>query len=232
MLDVVARARELDQFAATHDAQLALLLRAKAAAWTPGFVQQCAARHGFVPGAVPGRLVLPAADEGAPPVLVLSFDPQAALAEDPEVKALHLTRLAEALERGAVASLVVAGGAGTRFGAAVKGLVPVLGDRTFLDLKLADARRAGAPAGRPVPVAVMTSAATHGPIVEAVGGAPDVLVFQQRMLPRLTPSLAPYRGAQHRPPVRRRRRGTYTIYVTTHSLSLLICSYSLANKVD
>jgi UTP--glucose-1-phosphate uridylyltransferase len=101
----------------------------------------------------------------------------------------------EALERGAVASLVVAGGAGTRFGAAVKGLVPVLGDRTFLDQKLADARRAGAPAGRPVPVAVMTSAATHGPIVEAVGGAPDVLVFQQRMLPRLTPSLAPFRDA-------------------------------------
>jgi UTP--glucose-1-phosphate uridylyltransferase len=28
-----------------------------------------------------------------------------------------------------------------------------------------------------------------------MGGAPDVLVFQQRMLPRLTPSLAPYRDA-------------------------------------
>lgn len=99
----------------------------------------------------------------------------------------------EALERGAVASLVVAGGAGTRFGAAAKGLVPVLGDRTFLDLKLADARRAGAPAGRPVPVAIMASAATHGPIVEALGGAPDVLVFRQRMLPRLTRALEPYR---------------------------------------
>ncbi|TNY10748.1 hypothetical protein, partial [Escherichia coli] len=48
MLDVVARARELDQFAASHDAQLALLLRARGAAWTPGFVQQAAARHGFV----------------------------------------------------------------------------------------------------------------------------------------------------------------------------------------
>jgi UTP--glucose-1-phosphate uridylyltransferase len=101
----------------------------------------------------------------------------------------------EALERGAVASLVVAGGAGTRFGAPVKGLVPVLGGRTFLDLKLEDARRAGAPAGRPVPVAIMTSAATDGPIAEAVGGAPDVLVFRQRMLPRLTPSLRPFRDA-------------------------------------
>jgi len=101
----------------------------------------------------------------------------------------------EAVERGAVASLVVAGGAGTRFGTAVKGLVPVLGGRTFLELKLDDALRAGATAGRPVPVAIMTSAATHGPIVEAIGGAPDVLVFQQRMLPRLTPALQPFRDA-------------------------------------
>lgn len=96
MLDVVARARELDQFAASHDAQLALLLRAKATAWTPGFVQQAAARHGFVAGALPGRLVMPAAEEGAPPVLTLQFDAQAALAEDPE--ALSLRELTLALD--------------------------------------------------------------------------------------------------------------------------------------
>jgi hypothetical protein len=96
MLDVVARARELDQFAASHDAQLALLLRAKSAAWTPGFVQQAAGRHGFVAGALPGRLVLPSADEGAPPVLTLQFDAQAALAEDPE--ALSLRELTLALD--------------------------------------------------------------------------------------------------------------------------------------
>ena len=96
MLDVVARARELDQFAASHDAQLALLLRAKAAAWTPGFVQQAASRHGFVAGALPGRLVMPAAEEGAPPVLTLQFDAQAALAEDPE--ALSLRELTLALD--------------------------------------------------------------------------------------------------------------------------------------
>lgn len=96
MLDVVARARELDQFAASHDAQLALLLRARATAWTPGFVQQSAARHGFVAGALPGRLVLPSAEEGAPPVLTLQFDAQAALAEDPE--ALSLRELTLALD--------------------------------------------------------------------------------------------------------------------------------------
>ncbi len=96
MLDVVARARELDQFAATHDAQLALLLRARGPAWTPGFVQQAAGRHGFVAGALPGRLVLPSDEEGAPPVLTLQFDAQAALAEDPE--ALSLRELTLALD--------------------------------------------------------------------------------------------------------------------------------------
>jgi hypothetical protein len=94
MLDVVARARELDQFAAGHDAQLALLLRAKAAAWTPGFVLQAAARHGFVAGSLPGRLVLPASEEGAPPVLTLQFDAQAALAEEPEAQSLRQLTLA------------------------------------------------------------------------------------------------------------------------------------------
>ena len=94
MLDVVARARELDQFAASHDAQLALLLRARAASWTPGFVLQAAARHGFVVGSLPGRLVLPSAEEGAPPVLTLQFDAQAALAEDPEAQSLRELTLA------------------------------------------------------------------------------------------------------------------------------------------
>ncbi|MGQ3051173.1 MAG: cell division protein ZipA C-terminal FtsZ-binding domain-containing protein [Roseateles sp.] len=94
MLDVVARARELDQFAASHDAQLALLLRAKAAAWTPGFVQQAAARHGFVAGSLPGRLVMPSPEEGAPPILTLQFDAQAALADDPEAQSLRELTLA------------------------------------------------------------------------------------------------------------------------------------------
>lgn len=94
MLDVVARARELDQFAASHDAQLAIQLRARGAAWTLGFVQQGALRHGFVPGAIPGRLVLPADEDGAPPVLTLSFDAQAALAEDPQASALRELSLA------------------------------------------------------------------------------------------------------------------------------------------
>lgn len=89
MLEVVSRARELDAFAAPLDAQLAVTLRANEVAWSVGYVQQCAQRLGFVPGAVSGRLVLPAAEEGAPPLLVLSFDPQAALAEQPQAAALR-----------------------------------------------------------------------------------------------------------------------------------------------
>ena len=82
MLESVARARELDAFASQHDAQLVALLRANSVAWSVGYLQQVAQRHGFVPGAVPGRLVLPAIEEGAPPVLVLGFDAQAALVDD------------------------------------------------------------------------------------------------------------------------------------------------------
>jgi hypothetical protein len=89
MRDEVARARELDQFASTHDAQLSFTLRARQAAWSPGYVQQSAARLGFVAGAMPGRLVLPATAPGGPPVLVLAFSTQAALAEDPAHSAIR-----------------------------------------------------------------------------------------------------------------------------------------------
>ncbi|MDC8786196.1 cell division protein ZipA C-terminal FtsZ-binding domain-containing protein [Roseateles koreensis] len=105
MLDVVGRARELDHFAGDHDAQLAVVLRARNAAWTLGYVQQMALRHGFVPGAIPGRLVMASQDEGAPPILSLSFDAQAALAENPQQSslrelalALDVPQTAEALE--------------------------------------------------------------------------------------------------------------------------------------
>lgn len=89
MRDEVARARELDQFAGAHDAQLGFTIRARNASWSPGYVQQNAARLGFVAGAIAGRMVLPAAGEGLPPVLVLSFDAQAAMAEDPAQSAIR-----------------------------------------------------------------------------------------------------------------------------------------------
>ena len=89
MLDEVARAHELDQFAGDHDAQLGFSLRARRAAWSPGYVQQNAARLGFVPGAMPGRMVLPAGTAGLPPLLGLAFDTQAAMADDPAQSAIR-----------------------------------------------------------------------------------------------------------------------------------------------
>lgn len=88
MRDEVARARELDQFASARDAQLSLTLRARLVAWSPGYLHQHASRLGFVAGALPGRLVLPASTAGALPIMSLSFDTQAALADDPTQAAL------------------------------------------------------------------------------------------------------------------------------------------------
>ncbi len=83
MLDVVARARSLDHIAVHHDAQLAMRLHARRGNWPLAWVQQNAARHGFVNGLTPGRMILPGRGEGVPPVLELTFDAQAALADDP-----------------------------------------------------------------------------------------------------------------------------------------------------
>jgi hypothetical protein len=94
MQDEVLRGRELDQFASSHDAQLGFTLRAKSVAWSTGYVQQHASRQGFVAGAMPGRMVLPASTPGMPPILALNFDTQAALSDDPEQSALRSMDLA------------------------------------------------------------------------------------------------------------------------------------------
>jgi hypothetical protein len=89
MLEVAQRARELDALTGHLDAVLTVTLRSNAVAWSVAYLQQAAARLGFVPGAVPGRVVLPAAEEGAPPLLVLTVSAQAALAEDPATAAVR-----------------------------------------------------------------------------------------------------------------------------------------------
>lgn len=89
MRDEVARARELDSFASEHDAQLSMNLKARHTAWSPGYVQQNAARLGFVPGVLPGRMVLSSSTPGQPPILGLMYDAQAALSEDPAQTAIH-----------------------------------------------------------------------------------------------------------------------------------------------
>ena len=89
MLEEVARARELDHFASAHDAQLSFTLKATKAAWSPGYVQQNAARLGFIAGVLPGRMVVPAPVHGLPPILLLTFDSQAAMSEDPTQSAIY-----------------------------------------------------------------------------------------------------------------------------------------------
>jgi hypothetical protein len=66
MRQEVARARELDQFASDHDAQLGFVLRAKRAAWSPSYIVQMAARLGFVAGSMAGRMVVPASQANQP----------------------------------------------------------------------------------------------------------------------------------------------------------------------
>lgn len=111
----------------------------------------------------------------------------------------------EAFESGHVASLVVAGGAGTRFGGVVKALVPVAGRKTFLDYKIEDARHAARLFARRVPLLIMTSDLTGDPIQQFLAGRraddlePEALVFQQRMFPRLTTAWELHSGEDGQP---------------------------------
>lgn len=66
----------------------------------------------------------------------------------------------EALEQGKVAAVVLNGGMATRFGGGVKGIVPVLNNRSFLNLKLADLQTYA------VPVFLLNSFATHPTTLE------------------------------------------------------------------
>ena len=100
-----------------------------------------------------------------------------------------------ALESGELAAVVLAGGAGTRFGGQVKALVPVVEDWTFLDFKLGYSRQVGRPA---LPTAVMTSPLTAEPIAQHVARhwpVDWVFMFQQQILPRIRPNGEPVRDA-------------------------------------
>lgn len=92
MMAEVARARKLDQFASTHDAHLSLFIFSNRVAWSLGYLMQVATKLGFVPGAVPGRLVLPST-QGQAPYFSLDFDPQVALTPDLEGTGLKQFKL-------------------------------------------------------------------------------------------------------------------------------------------
>lgn len=101
-----------------------------------------------------------------------------------------------ALRAGEVAVCVLNGGMATRFGGAVKGIVEALAGRSFLELKLAQARRFG-----DVPFLAMQSFATHAAteaFLEARGIARHVRTFLQAASVRLTPAGEIFRGADGR----------------------------------
>jgi UTP--glucose-1-phosphate uridylyltransferase len=73
-------------------------------------------------------------------------------------------RGSEAMRRGEVGCVVLAGGMATRFGGVVKAAVPALQGRTFLSLKLGGIRLAAEAVNAKVPAFVMTSFATDAEI--------------------------------------------------------------------
>ncbi len=91
-----------------------------------------------------------------------------------------------ALERGEVAAALLNGGMATRFGGGVKGIVPAIGPRSFLELKLAQARSLS-----PAPLLVMNSFATHAATLRFLAERElerDVHPFLQGVSLRLTPT--------------------------------------------
>ncbi|TXD32194.1 hypothetical protein FRC96_18485 [Lujinxingia vulgaris] len=104
----------------------------------------------------------------------------------------------EALRGGEVGALVLNGGMATRFGGGVKGCVEVLEGRSFLGMKLGDARAWGR-----VPVLLMNSFATHAPTREHLEAnayfgldAEQVIAFTQNVSVRLLPDGRVFRAHQ------------------------------------
>jgi UTP--glucose-1-phosphate uridylyltransferase len=95
----------------------------------------------------------------------------------------------EALEQGKLAFCVMAGGMATRMGGVVKALVEFADHMSFLDARLIENKYASERAGRPVPLWLMTSDATDGPIRAALkekSAPPHVRTFVQDLSLRLT----------------------------------------------
>jgi UTP--glucose-1-phosphate uridylyltransferase len=108
----------------------------------------------------------------------------------------YAARGSEAIRAGRVAIAVLNGGMATRFGGEVKGIVPAVGGRTFLEIKLAQAAQLG-----PVPFLVMNSFATHARTLAFLrehGLAGKVESVLQYVSLRFTPEGEPFREADGR----------------------------------
>ncbi len=106
-----------------------------------------------------------------------------------------------ALADGQVAICVLNGGMATRFGGVVKGVVEVLGERSFLDLKLADAaRHSHVPAFMMCSFATLADTRAHLERRRDPAGRPAAVhLCSQGISLRLTPAGALARRADGRP---------------------------------
>jgi len=115
---------------------------------------------------------------------------------DAEQRRTYVDAGLEAIGAGRVAIAVLNGGMATRFGGEVKGIVPAVGSRTFLEIKLAQAASLGQ-----VPFLIMNSFATHARtlrFLEERGLAGSVQPFLQYVSLRFTPTGEPFREADGR----------------------------------
>jgi UTP--glucose-1-phosphate uridylyltransferase len=95
----------------------------------------------------------------------------------------------QSLKRGEFAVLVLAGGMATRMGGVVKALVPAIGNKSFLDLRLNENRHWSQVAARPVPLWLMSSWATDDKLRESLGShlkGDTITTFVQNVSLRLT----------------------------------------------
>ena len=122
-----------------------------------------------------------------------------AIAQLPALGTPERARLRDAglamIAAGKVGVVILAGGMATRFGGVVKAVVPAHDDKSFLELKVADARAVAAHAGGTVPVLVMSSFSTHEDIVAHIADKQlgPIDVFPQFVALRLAPDGALFR---------------------------------------
>ena len=145
----------------------------------------------FAPQIASGRLCEASNRLAKPPEIVESeaIDRLDELAETERLRELGR----HALQAGEVAAAVLNGGMATRFGGAVKGVVEAFGGKSFLEIKLRQARRQG-----PASFLVMNSFATHYATLRFLkerGLLSSTLPFLQAVSLRLTPEGEVFRDA-------------------------------------
>lgn len=107
-----------------------------------------------------------------------------------------------AMRNGELAFCTMAGGMATRMGGIVKALADALPGHSFLSMRLAENATSSKKAGRPIPLWLMTSEATHDTIEKALkdANAPKhVAAFMQNLSLRLTPDGELFTGDDGKP---------------------------------